>query len=32
MYVNGKTISVETITRMRRKGNEGEWWRGLIQV
>jgi hypothetical protein len=27
MYINGKMVSVETITRMRGV-NKGEWWKG----
>jgi hypothetical protein len=32
MPVNGKTITVETIPGMGEGGDEGEWWRGWIQV
>jgi hypothetical protein len=30
MYVNGKVVSVETISGIVRY--EGEWWNGCIQV
>jgi hypothetical protein len=32
MYVNGKMRSVETSPGMGGEGDEGEWWRGYIEV